>query len=160
MAGMLFPSSSSLSFSICGKSSASVYICSSIMHDQFTLSRQRGKEWGREAGGTKEEENGNLLTLQIDRVYIYISKGNQDIGNMATSVCLFIMNDPFSLFIYTRGERQHEGTSIATLYPEAILSWSIIGKSLLLLLTSHTLVCVCVCVFVSEMALSPWNRCP
>ena len=63
---------------------------------------------------------------------------------MATSVYLFIIDDPFShLFTQAEGHSRREG--IATFSPEAIRSWSIIGKSLLLLLTSHTLVCVSVC---------------
>lgn len=63
-----------------------------------------GKE-GREGVGKKEGENGNLLKLQIDRIYIYISKDYQDIGNVATSVCRFITDAPFTLF-FAQEERE------------------------------------------------------
>lgn len=46
----VFPASSHLSVNIYGKSYAAVYICSSIMHDQFTLSRYR---WSEEEGERK-----------------------------------------------------------------------------------------------------------
>lgn len=64
-----------------------------------------------------------------------ISKDNQDIGNVASFVLLFIMYDPFTLLFISGEREQTEEKTIAIHCLQAILSWSIIGKSLPLLLT-------------------------
>ena len=53
-------------------------LCMTNLHCQDTGGGEEGREEGREG-----EENGNLLTPQIDRVYIYICKDNQYIGNVS-----------------------------------------------------------------------------